>query len=274
MSALTTWSDELRARRIPDEVLAAAPESPYGFPQELFRRRASAAQTSQADPTPTTTRALEALPARGTLLDVGAGGGATSLPLATRAGLIVGVDGQQDMLDAFADAAAAAGVEVRTIVGAWPDVASQAPVADVVVCGHVAYNVADLAPFARALDEHAVTRVVIELTERHPIAWMADLWETFHGLTWPAGPTAEEAREALRELGFEASRDERVQTGNRGGGFARREDAVALVRRRLCVKPESDDDVAAALGDRLRAHDGLWSAGPALQTVVTLWWDR
>ena len=44
---------------------------------------------------------------------------------------------------------------------------------------------------------------------------------------------------------------------------ARREDAVALVRRRLCLPAERDADVGAALGDRLVLDaDGDWSAGP------------
>ena len=58
-----------------------------------------------------------------------------------------------------------------------------------------------------------------------------------------------------------------------GSGFERREHAVALVRRRLCLTPERDGEIARALGPRLREHDGLWSAGPREQRVVTLWWD-
>jgi hypothetical protein len=48
---------------------------------------------------------------------------------------------------------------------------------------------------------------------------------------------------------------------------------VALVRRRLCLRPERDDEVVDALGPRLRERDGRWSAGPGDQTVATLWWD-
>ena len=44
----------------------------------------------------------------------------------------------------------------------WPDVASQAPPADVVVSSHVLYNVPDIGPFLVALHEHARRRVVVE----------------------------------------------------------------------------------------------------------------
>ena len=271
MTALEDWSTALRAWTIPQAILEAAPESPYGFPPELFARRAVTA-ADRSEVTPTTRVALEALHEGGEVLDVGVGGGATSIPLAGRAGLIVGVDGSAELLTSFRSSAAEAGVRSEIVLGTWPEVADEVRPVDVAVCGHVLYNVWELAPFVEALDRRARTRVVLELTDRHPLAWMHDLWETFHRLTRPQGPTAHDCEGALGELGIAPSRDERVQVG--AGWFDRRDDAVALIRRRLCLPAERDPEVAAALGDRLVKHDGLWSAGPPSGTVVTLWWDR
>ena len=90
----------------------------------------------------------------------------------------------------------------------------------------------------------------------------------------PERPGADDAEALCRALGFDVRRDERVDTEDMAGsGFERREHAVALVRRRLCLTPERDDEIADALGSRLREHGGLWSAGPREQRVVTLWWD-
>jgi precorrin-6B methylase 2 len=274
VSALDEWRRALESRAIPEPILRAAPESPWGFPSELFRGRAEAAAAAEA--TPTTVRALESLPDGGIVLDVGVGGGATSLPLAGRAATIVAVDQQADMLEAFAVAATGAGTEPVAIQGRWPDVADVVPGADVVVCGHTLYNVADLEPFALALGAHARRRVVLEATDRHPLGWMSDLWAGFHEVDMPDGPTIELAIEALREIGIEPAREDRPggDADPAGGGFTERGDAVALVRRRLCLSPEHDPDLAEALGDRLRERQGLWSAGPADRTVVTLWWDR
>jgi SAM-dependent methyltransferase len=266
------WGADLRSWAIPDKILAAAPETPYGFPKELFRHRGERAFAGA--PTPTTVRALEALPSGGSVLDVGAGGGATSVPLVDRAGLITGVDSQDDMLPAFVQAVERAGGRAESVAGDWLTVAPDLAVADVVVSGHVAYNVPDLAAFFKALHEHARHRVVTELTAHHPLMWMNDLWLTFHDVRRPTRPSADDAVAVLGELGVIARREERSETDEvAGGGFERREDAVALVRRRLCLGAERDGEIAVALGDRLRERAGLWTAGPPHQSVVTLWWD-
>ena len=270
MNAVERWGGALGGWGIPEEILARAPESPWIYPIELFRRRAEAALITE--PTPSVLRAAESLPEGGTVLDVGVGAGAASLPLAARASRITGVDTSEDMLEAFRHAAADASVEAVAVLGRWPDVAGDVETADVVVCGHVLYNVQDLAPFASALNGHARNRVVLEITATHPLAWMSDLWLRFHGLERPTRPTIDDAEEALRELGFDV-RTEEVARPPRTGGFPAREDAVSLVRRRLCLPPDRDEEIASALGDRLVEHDGLWSAGPADQAVVTLWWD-
>jgi SAM-dependent methyltransferase len=216
---------------------------------------------------------MESLPEGGSVLDIGVGAGAASLPLGGIASLIVGVDTSEDMLAAFRDEARGRRIATRELAGRWPDIAPLAPVADVVVCNHVLYNVPEIEPFTRALDEHARRRVVIEITATHPLAWMNDLWLRFHGLERPSGPTADDALDALRELGFGPRREDEMREP-RTGGFPTREDAVSLVRRRLCLPAERDPEIADALGDRLAARNGLWSAGPREQIVVALWWDR
>jgi precorrin-6B methylase 2 len=271
VNAAERWGAALASWAIPDEILSRAPESPWTFPPELFRSRADAAAATK-ERGPTVLEALEALPDGGTILDVGVGAGAASRPLWPRASRVAGVDSSEAMLDEFRRAAAAAGVEAVPILGRWPDVAAEADAADVVVCAHVLYNVQDLEPFVRALHDHARHRVVIEITSTHPLAWMSDLWLRFHDLERPTEPTADDAEEALRESGFEVRRED-VARPPRSGGFERREDAVGLIRRRLCLTPERDDEIAEALGDRLAQHDGLWSAGPEAQRLVTLWWD-
>ena len=265
-TAAERWTYALASWAIPQHILDAAPESPWVFPVELFASRADAALTRL---TPSNERALEALPERGTVLDIGCGGGAASLPLASKAASIIGVDSSPGMLEAFLSRTKAAHVKAETIEGAWPDVADQTPEADVVVCHHVAYNAQDLAGFSARLTDHARGRVVMELTAAHPLSTMNELWLQFHDLRRPDQPTADLAAEVLREAGLDPARQDWTSPG--GGGFARREDLVAFVRRRLCLAADRDPEIDEALGEKVIDRDGTFGFPP--RTVVTLWWD-
>jgi SAM-dependent methyltransferase len=265
-SAAARWREELEAWAIPREILDSAPESPWTFPVELFATRADAAVR---EPTPTNVRALEALPDGGSVVDVGAGAGAASLPLASKAARITAVDANEEMLSAFAERAAAAGVEFDTVLGRWPDAVARTPVADVVVCNHVFYNVPQLDAFVAALTAHARRRVVVELTPNHPTSDLNPLWLRFHGLARPTGPTAEDAAAVIHEaLGIEPHRED--WTAPPAGSLPRAQ-MVAWIRRRLCLSAERDPDVEDAIADRLVEREGRVTTGP--RPVVTLWWD-
>ena len=267
--AAERWRKDLLAWAIPDEIVAAAPESPWGFPTKLFADRAASAVSRGLSPS--NLRALEALPQHGCVLDVGVGGGAGSLPLAHKAARITGVDSSQGMLSSFKEAAERAGVTAAVVAGTWPEVAAQVQPADVVVCHHVFYNVADLVPFVDALTEKAGERVVVELTPEHPLAWMNDLWMRFHHLERPQGPAYTDAIEVVAELGYPVEHE--VHSGPPVmSGFTNRADAIALVRKRVCLRPEQDEELAEALGERLAVRDGLWSASPPQHRIATLWW--
>jgi SAM-dependent methyltransferase len=267
--ALARWREQLDGWAIPEEILAAAPESPWAFPVGLFRSRARRAGSRPA--TPSNREAARSLPPGGSVLDVGAGGGAASLPLAGVAGRLVAVDESADMVAAFLAAAEAAGVPASGVEGRWPEVAGRVAPADVVVCHHVLYNVADLAPFADALTGHARRRVVAELTERHPLVGLAPLWRRFHGLERPSGPGADDAVAALEALGLRVARQD-WESQDRFG-FDDFDELVAFTRRRLCLPAERDPEVAAALLEEgTRQVDGVWVSGQP-RRVATLSWS-
>jgi 2-polyprenyl-3-methyl-5-hydroxy-6-metoxy-1,4-benzoquinol methylase len=269
-TASDRWRNALADWAIPPEILAAAPESPWGFPVELFSRRADDAARTPEALTPSNRRALDALPDGGTVLDVGCGAGAASVPLTSRAARLIGVDSSTEMLDAFAAKTAAAGAQAETIQGRWPEAANLAPMADVVVCHHVAYNAPDLSEFVRRLTNHAHGRVVMELTLEHPQSRLNPLWLHFHGVVRPRHPHASDAADVIREAGFAPMTETWNQ--HRGGGFGRKEDLVAWVRRQLCLPAERDPEVAQLLEPRLQVRGGLYDFRD--RPIMTIWWDK
>lgn len=243
------------------------------LPRRVFARRTD---EQLADPGgPSYERAAEALPDGGSVLDVGAGTGAASLPLAVRprgrAGSVVAVDTEASMLDTLAERARDLGVEVHSFVGRWPDVAGEVPAADVVVCHNVLYNVPDIEPFVRALTTHARRRVVVQLTARHPLTALNSLWEHFHGLRRPERPTAADAVSLLRALDLRPY--DETWTYSQGQSYDSFDDLVDVTRRRLCLPPERAGELADALRDLGIDPAAPRDLGPVTREAVTVWWD-
>jgi SAM-dependent methyltransferase len=267
-TAAERWAEDLAAWAIPEEIVAAAPECPWHYPVALFASRAESARAA-SPATPSTDAARGALGERGSVLDVGCGGGAASLALVPPAARVIGVDTSEDMLETFERIAAEAGVRIQTVEGRWPDVADRTPIADVVVCHHVFFNAPDLVRFASALTAHARRRVVVELTRHHPMASLNSLWLRFHDLVRPTRPTSEDAEAVLAEMGLQVERAD--WTAARPGGYVSIEDAVAHTRRLLCLGTDRDEEIRAALAPTIVERDGLYTFED--REVTTLWWD-
>lgn len=275
--AAVAWADALAAWAIPPALLAAAPEPPWAPPEEVYRRRAEEALRRVVDPGDRSRAAaldaLEEASGRASVLDVGAGAGAAGLALAPPAAALTAVDRNPRLLAAFEAAVATAnarGVPVvgHALEGRWPDVAGEVAAHDVVVSHHVLYDVPDIAPFLSALMLHARRRVVVEITERHPLAWANPLWQHFHGIVRPERPTADDALRVLRALGVEPQVERWLRSWERRSLA----ESVARARRNLCLAADRDPEIEEAIL-RLTETDTL-PGGPldTARPVVTISW--
>ncbi|HYM49424.1 MAG TPA: class I SAM-dependent methyltransferase [Candidatus Limnocylindrales bacterium] len=266
MGAADRWARDLAEWAIPPEIQAQASASPWEFPPGAFERRADRASQAR---TPSDRVAMAALPERGGVLDVGCGAGAASLPLARRAGLLAGVDVDARLLNEFRTRAERTGVDVIAIEGRWPEAADRAPVVDVAVCHHVAYNVPGLPAFVRRLTEHARVRVVLELTTVHPRAYLNHLWLHFHGLRRPSRPTADDAERVLREAGLAPHR-ENWMPAEPNTSFASIEEAVLWTGRAICLPAARLPELRSMIEPDLSTVDGVVTQPP--RPRATFWW--
>jgi 2-polyprenyl-3-methyl-5-hydroxy-6-metoxy-1,4-benzoquinol methylase len=248
--AAARWAERLEQWAIPEEILAQAPVSPWQQDTATFAvddtldRNAPAVEIARA-----------VLPASGgSVLDVGCGGGRAAMSLVPPAERVIGVDQNPAMLAAFTSAATVAGASSMTLEGRWPDVAGAAPIADVVVCHHVAYNVADIEPFLLELTAHARLGVVLVVPPRHPLSAWNDAWRHFWALERPTEPTAADLAEVLAGLGLDAERWE-VPSPPLARAAADAVSRLRSARRRLCLAEHRDDELAAYLD----AHAPRWS---------------
>ena len=244
------WAEALERWAIPPEILAQAPTSPWQHETAMFvvddtlDRNARAAEIARS-----------VLPATGgVVLDVGCGGGRAAMSLVPPAERVVGVDESPAMLAEFTRAAALVGARSMTIEGRWPEVAPDTPTADVVVCHHVAYNVADIEPFLLALTAQARLAVVLVVPPRHPLSAWNDAWRHFWGLERPPGPTADDLAEVLAGLGLAAERWDVPRPRSPVPPPTPPRESPRP-RRRLCLTEDRDDELAAFLD----SHEPQWS---------------
>jgi SAM-dependent methyltransferase len=95
---------------------------------------------------------------RTTVIDVGAGAGRHAVPIAERAEWVTAVEPSEGMRAHMVSLP-----NLTVVASNWED-AEVAP-ADVVICSHVLYGVADVVPFVEKMERSARERVVIMLRE-------------------------------------------------------------------------------------------------------------
>jgi len=256
-SAADRWRRGVEGWALPDRIQEAAPEPFVALDPERFRWRPDADALQPVRPS--RRRALEALPQGGSVLDVGVGGGASSLGLVPKAGLIIGVDPLAGMLEAFESSAREAGVTARAVLGSWPEAADEAGPADVAVCHHAIYRVAEIEAFLAALTAAARHRVVLEVSAHPPMVDLNPLLMAFHGIERTDRLVADDAQAVLAAMGVAVEREDLfLSPGERDVSPER----VAFVRGRVCVGPERDPEILTFLQESV----------PTDHQVVALWW--
>ncbi len=263
------WRADLAAWAIPEHITAAVSESPWVLPPQVFARRADRLASGPSGPS--YQRAWAALDPAGSILDIGCGAGAASLPLLGRASSLTAVDSDRGMLELLAQRAAARSAEVRQVLGSWPDVAALTPPADLVTCHHVVYNVPQIVPFLAELTTHARRRVVVEATAEHPLIVLNPFWLKFHGLQRPVSPGGADLLEILAAMGLRPQSHSWTQQG--GADYTSFAELVDVTRRRLCLPAGRADDVGAALIAAGVDPEHPADLGSSGRDVVTIWWE-
>lgn len=175
--ALAAWRTLVAAERAQVERL---PERPR--PEDFY---APVAEAFSADPRRTDDAVLDVLLSlvrpEETWIDVGAGGGRYTLPIALRAQRVYAVEPSAGMRAVLERSAKESGIDnLEVLAERWPG-ESAAPVADAAFISHVGYDIEAIGPFLDQLEAHARRLCVAVLFDQAPISDFAPLWQPVHG---------------------------------------------------------------------------------------------
>ena len=270
-AAREAWRGHLESWALPHALLDAVEESPYGWPAHLFERM-RVLDSAQGRDSPTVALVDDILGEGGSVLDVGAGAGRLSIPLAALGHRVTAVESDEDMARALGVGADREKVEVTRIVGSWPQVAGNAHMHDIALSAHVVYDVAAIGPFLEATHHGARRAVVIEMTPRHPWTGLSRYYRALHGIDRPSRPTVDDFAAVVEEVvGVTPERRWWIETPSLR--FADMQELLAFYRRRLLVPPERSIEAAALLEPDVHESDDGWLVlGDPEREVVALWW--
>jgi 2-polyprenyl-3-methyl-5-hydroxy-6-metoxy-1,4-benzoquinol methylase len=206
------------------------------------------------------------------VIDVGAGGGRLTVPLARRAREVVAVEPSPSMRGVLAEELARHGLtNVRVVAASW-DEADVEP-AEVVFAAHVTYGVRSIEPFVRKLDRLAARRAALVVMQDPPQGPLAPFWLAVHGQTRLRLPCRDELIDALRELGIDPAASSIGELPHLP--FGPRQEALDLLRFRLLVGPGTpgDERLLAVVDELTEERDGqLYPRGAPPHQAWLLHW--
>lgn len=267
MSTAERWRRQLEAWALPAHLLAAVDDSPYRWTKHVWKGKGQRGLDADSG-TPTTAIVQGLAGEAGSVLDIGAGTGRSSFPLVLGGHPVTMVEPNPTMHSALRELVNDQTVAI--VEGRWPDVANQIETHQVVMSAHVVYDVADVVPFLKAMEDKAAAGVVIEMTPDHPWAHLRELYLEFHQLERPTGPTTEDLVSVVGELGRELELERWSRRSDMV--YESTDEIVEITARRLALPSSRWPELAARLAPRIVGGPGDYQLGSLEREITTLWW--
>jgi SAM-dependent methyltransferase len=237
------------------------------------RARGFAAFSREARPDPFLEKVLVSVDANSTVLDVGAGAGRHSVPLARVVRRVFAVEPSPAMASHLREWAQEEGLaNIAIIEGAWPEV--DAPTCDVAICAHVLYPLAEIEPFLRKLDDSARRRCFLWLHAEQAALESLGLWERFYGEPRACQPTFRDALPVLWQMGLRPNLE--MRTIPESWSWGSMDEAAQNFREHLAIA--EDEATEARLREMLAAslveREGRLYLPKTTYRSAIVWWGK
>lgn len=170
-----------------------------GSPPDIWKGNAGRFSVPENEP-PVVNILADLVGADSRVIDVGAGGGRITIPLAMRVREMIAVEPSAAMRDVLQREMDRLGVQnLQVIPGTWED--AKVDRADLVYAAHVTYGIPAIEPFLRKLDAASIRLVALVAFTEPAQHWVAPFWEEVYGEKRLRLPCRDELLDVLRELG-------------------------------------------------------------------------
>jgi SAM-dependent methyltransferase len=132
------------------ELIVGKPHSPDSEP---IKRYKTYAKQKRQRPDPLLEFVLQSIDSNVTVLDIGAGNGRWTIPLASCAKAVTAIEPDRDMVTVLRENMQTAGRDIRIITSTWEEASVE--VHDIAVCAHAVYSSPDLALFIQKMEQYA-----------------------------------------------------------------------------------------------------------------------
>jgi SAM-dependent methyltransferase len=206
-----------------------------------------------------------------TALDIGAGIGRWTLPMARRARRVTAVEPLQGMRQVLMERAVAQGItNLRVLDAPW--LAADVPPHDVVIAAHATYTTPDLLAFVRKMESSARRTCCLALRVPAHDGVIGELSARIQG-RWHDSPNFIVGYNVLLAAGFHPN-VLMEPTAVRHWTDPTVEAATARAKRHLRLEDNRHDAaIREVLSRRLVFADGLWRWPDGMRSAL-IWWDR
>ncbi len=268
MTIPTDWAElwrELASRDIQasDEGAAQMVERWRGVARKLD-------SGEKQDPDPLLDQILGRLAPETTILDIGAGIGRWTLPMARKARRVTAVEPLQGMRQVLVERAAAQGIANLDVVET-PWLTAEVPPHDMVVAAHATYTTTDLLGFVRKMEAHARRTCCLVLRVPAHDGAIGELSERLRG-RWHDSPNFIVGYNLLLSAGLHPN-VLMEPTAVRHWADLTLDAAVARAKRHLRLDDDRHDAaIRNVLSRRLAFRDGAYRWPDAMRSAL-IWWD-